>query len=262
MFDEINKLYITQNKTTKEVAALLGISLGSLKYLIGKYKITKTKNLASLPEEPTSEQQQIITGSLLGDGSLKGGSRFNWKFIKPQKSSRLEYLQWHFEKLGCFSCSIVSNNSFLKFKYYNGIEKISYSKRYSTHSHPYFTNLALNWYKNTNGSFVKNDKNTIIKIIPPDLKLTPLSLAVWYCDDGTNDVLRKCIKIYTNCFSQDECQFLIYRLENDLNIKSCSINWSNSQPTIYVPRRSYYDFIDIVSPNVTWDCFKYKTITQ
>jgi len=55
------------------------------------------------------------------------------------------------------------------------------------------------------------------KIVPRDLRLTPLVVAHWFAGDGTyntNGTLTFC----TNSFSADEVDFLIERLATDLNI--------------------------------------------
>lgn len=63
------------------------------------------------------------------------------------------------------------------------------------------------------------------KIIPKDLDISPLSLAIWFCNDGCLIVTKQstCIKIATNGFSKSDVEFLQRNLKDkyDLNIKLC-----------------------------------------
>lgn len=264
--ENLVSLYINEKKSSKEMAGILGITASSVKYYLKKFEITKLKDLTLLPPL-ISLQMELIIGSLLGDGSLCGYRKYpnvNWKFIKSQsknpigKPGRREYLDWHFKLLEGYSSSIGLNKNKLKFSFYKGNEKEVESWVYRTHSHPIFTELAKKWYlRDEKGNFVlKNNK--IIKIVPNDIKLTPLILAVWMCDDGVNSPKERKALLLTNCFTVKEVEFLVEILRKDLNIES-KIQLRNNQPQIYIPAKSYYDFIQIIKPYVIWDCFAYKT---
>ena len=59
-----------------------------------------------------------------------------------------------------------------------------------------------------------------IKIVPKDLKLTPIVLAYWIAGDGSWDRSRNAVKICTNGFTENEVKFLIDNLLRKLDISS------------------------------------------
>jgi hypothetical protein len=71
-----------------------------------------------------------------------------------------------------------------------------------------FTFYKKKWYPNGT------------KIVPSDLKLTPLICAIWFCDDGS--VIRKTenslqLQLATDGFSKEEVDFLAGLLRKELN---------------------------------------------
>lgn len=262
MKEILEKLYIQENKTREECAKILNMSFYSIRYNLHKYNIKKLKN-TNLPNM-TKEQLEIINGSLLGDGSLKNvrNTNNNCSFVKSQRIDRKEYLQWHFDKLIPYSSSISEKAVKLKFNYYSdrNLEKYSYSNYFITHHHSFFRDLSYKWYKNSNGIFeIKN--NQVIKIIPNDLELTPLSLSIWFCDDGCADKKLHNCTLSTNCFSFEEVDFLISLLKKNFNL-TCTMKTSRNQPIIFIPVNSYNDFMSIINPYMIWDCYKYKLDTN
>lgn len=217
----------------------------------------------------TKEQMELINGSLLGDASLVGGCNnpnHNWRFSKRQSKfdkdgvDKKNYMDWHFSFLGEYSSNLSDNkiknkyneNTTLKLDYY-------FSYDYVTYAHPIFTDLAKKWYKNDGqGNWDRNKNNKIIKIIPNDLKLTPLSLCIWLMDDGFCYPKDANAVLCTHGFTIDEVDFLTNKLKQDLNISAKRrIEW-RGYPIIYIGRKSYFDMIEMIKPHVYWDCFKYK----
>lgn len=94
------------------------------------------------------------------------------------------------------------------------------------------------------------------KIIPDEIELSPMTLANWYCGDGSN-TRYSCI-LYTNGFSEKGVQKLCSRLKSkyDLNAKMY-IN-SHKYPIIYIENKNDRDkFISIIKEFVP-KCFDYK----
>src|SRR5688500_17261752 len=115
----------------------------------------------------TQIQSEIIDGSLLGDGSITFTSSGKAVFSKKQKLSRREYLDWHCENIKPFSCKIYECDVKLN-------DKIYKQAFYYTKASMKFAELRNKWYPNG------------VKIVPSDISLTPLSLSIWYFDDGSN----------------------------------------------------------------------------
>ncbi len=114
------------------------------------------------------------------------------------------------------------------------------------------------WYlRDKNGNHILRNKKRI-KCLPRELKLTPLTVAVWYFDDGCILVKRRRCEISTNNFTYDECERLVDLLKG-LGISACSVGTSvrpdkRRQPLVKVYPSSFIDFIDMVKPYYTFDC--------
>jgi ribosome-binding protein aMBF1 (putative translation factor) len=121
-----------------------------------------------------------------------------------------------------------------------------------------WTELGKKWYTTelVNGR--------IKKIIPGDLKLTPLSLAVWYMDDGVNSSKDAQAKLCTNGFNNEEVIFLSEIMKRDLGIEGvkCRVKKHKEQFVIRINRKQYFEFIEMIKPEVKWDCFQYKLDTS
>lgn len=232
------------------------------------------KKHAELPEF-TKYQLQIINGSLLGDASLTQSERKptnNWRFCKQQSIKdkdgvdKLDYLTWHHDQLFPYSTKIGIKASNKKPTRVRGkiVNEIlngdpSHSYCFYTHAHPNWTKLAEKWYKRDIFGNYLYKNNKIIKIIPTDLILSSLVLAIWFMDDGILDSKNGRAIVCTNCFSESECQFLVSRLFEDLKIIS-KVSYKDGYPIIYIGVNHYKRLIEIIEPHIEWECYKYKHI--
>ena len=132
-----------------------------------------------LDVSPTPEQEQIIFGSLLGDGFLhhpnRGGHNMSSALKMTHSGKQREYLEWKHSILSNFAYPIHSFSRKEKrggsWAASNGSEVVYFNCA----SHPYFTDLWERWYINGHRIFsLDNVQN-----------LNWLGLAVWYMDDGT-----------------------------------------------------------------------------
>jgi len=122
----------------------------------------------------TQEQKSIIIGSLLGDEYLRIVPRRRNAFIEINHSiSEKDYVNWKYQKLK----NLVKSPP--KARKGKG-KRIAY--RFFSRQHPEITKLYQNFYRDG-------------KKIVPNLELDPLTIAVWFMDDGS-----KCGKdYYLNC---------------------------------------------------------------
>lgn len=116
-------------------------------------------------------QKSFLIGTLLGDGYVRRIKGRRDAFLEVNHSiTQKEYVEWKYGLLRNLTRSRP------KIKKGNG-KRIAY--RFFTKQHPEFTKIM--------DLFYKNRKKCI-----PDLKLDPMSLAVWFMDDGSrcskNDV--------------------------------------------------------------------------
>ena len=130
----------------------------------------------------TQLQKSFLIGTLLGDGYIRQIKGRRNAFLEVNHSiTQKEYVEWKYKILK----NLVRSGP--KSRYGNGA-RIAY--RFFTKQHPEFTKMMDLFYK---------DKKKCI----PDLVLDPISLAVWYMDDGS-----RCSKdnVYLNTqqFSKDD----------------------------------------------------------
>lgn len=75
------------------------------------------------------------------------------------------------------------------------------------------------------------------KIIPRDVVLTPLSVALWFCGDGTGDRSTGTLSFCTNGFTRPDVEFLGARLGDVIGIHTTTTP-SETQPILRVCRRN------------------------
>lgn len=175
--------------------------------------------------------KQVMTGTLLGDRSLvkkyEGGGTY-YKFAQSIKHS--DYLYHIFDLFK--ACGYVNmdkpseGTSVLKG---GGVHKWL---QFTTKSYSEWNSLKAEWYVNN------------IKVIPANIKLTPVRLAYWFMDDGGWN--GKAIHLATNSFTREDTLRLMDILKTQYNLK-CSLH---SRNRIYIWARSCPEFISIVKPYI------------
>lgn len=113
----------------------------------------------------TQTQKSIIVGSILGDGYLRVIKGRRNAFLEINHSiKQKKYVDWKYDQLK----SIVKSPP--KSRKGNG-GRVAY--RFYTEQHPELTELFKNFYQNGK------------KIIPGNLRLNSMILAIWFMDDGS-----------------------------------------------------------------------------
>lgn len=188
---------------------------------------------------------QVALGSILGDGYLT-------PLTKRAESSRLwlkysdktfAYLEWMRKKLAPFGVGEIK-------------EKKGYRQHYFLTSQSDFLGVLRKWFY--------SDGHT--KNIPENIKelfVHPISLAVWYMDDGTLDLRRKYHwnpMMSTYCFSFDDHVRLTEVLAENFGIRSsvtrCTMR-GKLYYRLYIVSESVSRFMSIVKPYIH-SCFRYK----
>lgn len=144
----------------------------------------------------TQLQKSFLIGTLLGDGYLRQIKGRRNAFLEVNHSiTQKEYVEWKYKILKNLT------RSGPKSRKGNGT-RIAY--RFFTKQHPEFTKMMELFYK---------DKKKCI----PDLILDPISLAVWYMDDGS-----RCSKdnVYLNTqqFSKND-QYKLLKILDQIGLK-------------------------------------------
>ena len=188
---------------------------------------------------------KVVIGSILGDGSLKGFSKKAQasQIYVSQHSDKLPYLEWLHSKLE------------------EGFEMNSIKPKKGYRQH-YFMSKPDKVLGSLKKKFYQNDK----KVIPFDmveLLKEPISLAVWYMDDGTLDKRSKYhfnASVATYGFSFEGCSILTEVLEKNFGIVA-SVNRSKMRekiyPRLYIKSESMERFVSLVKPFIH-PVFNYK----
>jgi len=134
----------------------------------GYSRIDSTDFAYALVTEPNVYQEQVIMGSLLGDGCLISdikGDSVSTRFQSGHCAKQKEYTGAISKVLGCF----LNKNSYYK----SGFGSVMYGL--ASHAFPFLKSIYLQEYVNGKKCFSKSFAD----------KLQPLALAIWYMDDGS-----------------------------------------------------------------------------
>jgi LAGLIDADG DNA endonuclease family len=174
-----------------------------------KYRIHGDPNysLAGIPSILTEQQNNLIIGSMLGDGHLRRKKeKHNTALNIARCQADYQYLEWEAK---------IVDNLFADVR----IAKREYCdhRTGNTYYGCYFTTRALVVLNEYHTAWYKNK----VKIVPNDLKLNAEIIAIWFCDDGTittsSSDNRLKMSFATNSFTKDEVYFLRDLLDDRYN---------------------------------------------
>lgn len=134
-------------------------------------------------------QDELIIGSLLGDGAIrKLGNTYQYRETYGEQQS--DYLMW---KSKFFTKTTIGPHK------QGGLYLESF--------------LSEQLKKYRDGFYGQENKN---HLVPRNIKLTPLIMAVWYMDDGGFcGNYQNAIELYTNNFPEADVNFLVSLLQNE-----------------------------------------------
>lgn len=145
-------------------------------------------------------QEQIIRGSIMGDGSIQPKKPIDGKFITQSlhishKLSQLEYIQWKKSKLGYLGYGME-----IKKHQQNNYSNNKYCYVFGTHRS---NNISRISYE------IDNDSITPISYEFLQ-KMNSLGLAIWYMDDGSLNKSNKTWRanIHTEAFGYEENEII------------------------------------------------------
>jgi len=189
------------------------------------------------PNVLSSTQKEIILGSMLGDGCMFLNNSENPYFYIARKLDDYNYLNDQFQFFKDFC-------NYDELKVYHIDDKRTgktyHQCKFVTRSSSVFKDIYHAWYPEG------------IKIIPRNIKLTPLVCATWFFDDGCVTIHpitnRLRLKLSTNGFSKDDNEFLISKLKIITN-EHFSLNKSNN--SIYSSDAGTKAFIKYIENHIT-----------
>ena len=139
-------------------------------------------------------QKSLIEGCLLGDGYMR--CKTNAHLEVNHSIHQKEYVDWKYQHLREFILTPP------KARQGNG-RRIGY--RFFTRSLPIFTDYFHRYYKNG------------VKVIPKDVCLNPMTIAVWFMDDGSKS--QNSMYLNTQKYTSDEQEYLMSVLKSQYNLQ-------------------------------------------
>ena len=186
----------------------------------------------------SNEAKQWINGELLSDGCLYSQSKWSARFIYTSKHE--EYILHISDTLNSFGIKQCGKIHKIYHKKYN-----CYSYHYVSLTYEELLPIRKLWYPNGK------------KIIPRNLKLTPVVLLQEHIGDGClkhpKDG-RPYIKLYTNGFLIEDVERLVEEL-NKLGFKSTRLPSNNS---IRISSYSTKEFLKYIGNKSPTKCYDYK----
>ena len=169
----------------------------------------------------TERQVSILSGKLLGDGTLRRKTNTLLEINHSYKQK--DYVFWLYNEFREF----VNTPPHLRV---SGVNRLSYR----------FTTISLSDLNRYYALFYQNG----YKVVPKSLRLDPLMLAVWFMDDGSRS--RSSVYFNTQQFSLEDQMFQI-KLLSDLELKA-SLNKDKCYYRIRLSSDSMSTFVSLVEP--------------
>jgi recombination protein RecA len=178
----------------------------------------------------TETQQSIVIGSLLGDGAMR--CKANALLEINHCLEQQEYVDWKYRSLA----DLVSTPP--KARRGNGSR---WAYRFTTRSLPSLTPYFRSFYEEGR------------KLVPA-VSITPLSLAVWFMDDGSKT--HRALYLNTQQFNLASQGRLVELLQDQWNIKS-TLNRDKTYFRLRIAVESVSRFKSLVDPYLL-PMFRYK----
>ena len=241
--DWLNQKYWNEELLPYQIAKLCNCSRISIQYWLKKLNIkTRSRGLSVHLARAnhchlSDEAKQWIDGELLGDGYLRSKSGYSASFQYVSKYKEyINYISDILESFGIKQCGKINK------EYYKKLN--CYDYRYHSLSYVELLPIRKRWYPNQK------------KIIPRDLKLTPLVLRQEMIGDGYlahPEDSRPHIQLATNGFISKDVEWLVSQL-NKLGFKSTRKPFDNS---IRISTYSTKDFLEYIGESPV-KCYQYK----
>jgi hypothetical protein len=184
----------------------------------------------------TTIERSIILGSILGDGYIRIIPNRSDAFLEINHSLKAkDYVDYKYNALQRICVSAPKERE-------SNDGRKAY--RFFTKQHPEITDLQKQFYVNNH------------KVIPRDIVIDPLSLAIWYMDDGSKS-RDSDIYLNTQQFSVQDQMILLHKLR-ELGINA-RLNKDKKYYRIRILKESIPHFMRIIQPHVV-DLMKYKLV--
>ena len=236
--------YINEKLSTRQIAKLCNANQCTIWKWLHKYNIlvrssSESIHLAKANHCDLSQEAiEWINGELLGDGCLKLVSQYSARFTYGSKYP--EYIRYVKYTLKSFGIEEIG-----KIEEYYDKRFGCYSYNCCSRSYVELLKIYKQWYPEGK------------KIIPKNLKLTPLTLRQHYIGDGyLNKIGNSSIQLCTYGFTKLDVKNLLNKIIK-LGIKA-KVTTRNA---IRIPSYSVKDFLNYIG-DCPVECYKYKWRTM
>lgn len=181
------------------------------------------------------QQRAILVGLLLGDGHLETQNKGRTFRLKVEHSlNQKYYVDWLYHQFK----KLVLTKPQIKKQQINGV----------TYEKYWFSTISIGAFRFYGQQFYPKGKKVVPKTIA---KLaTPLSLAIWFMDDGSlKSSLHKARIINTQGFSELDLEVLQEMLNSKFGI-STTLRKQQEGKQIYIPAVETEKFINLIKPFV------------
>lgn len=173
----------------------------------------------------SKKDKAIILGLILGDGYLQKTGKKNARLRLEHSDKQKEYLLW---KIKLLPRLFLGRPNYLERKHPKTKRTYKYW-RHQSNATPYLGSLRKLFYPNNK------------KIIPDNLSLLvkdPITLAIWYMDDGYYCERDKTAHIYLGRVSKQEAEIVSKMIFHNFNIKNKVVDKKHKGFVIYFPNKS------------------------
>jgi len=250
--NETIRLYCEQSYTLRQIAEIFNCSRSVIsRFLIRngiELKRYKREYASFYKQSLTDLQKDLVYGSLLGDGG-DGGVYMHHdginscRYMETHALSQYEYLVWKKNILQNFitkDIRIVCNKN---------------TKTYGNKPTCVLSTVLHRDFVQIRNMFYPNNKKII-----PYFKLTPLSFAAWFYDDGSvsrNGSNSWFATLHTEGFSMSDVEVGREMLRDSFGLETYIINVRNNRKIIRFNNQNYRKICEIIRQH-TIPCMAYK----
>ena len=213
--------------TTGEISKQIGIDSRRVSDILKKQGLKSNSKNENIKPKNTI-QEQIILGSIIGDGCLfrsGKGEKCNYRLNVAHSLKQKQYMEFKYNSIK----DMINSKLFIKKQFHNKAKKEYTCISFQSVACPYYTELYNIWYKEGK------------KIIPKEIsQLDELGLAIKFFDDGYKE---------HNGLAISMCDYDEESINNFMKILYKKFNIStnlHSNKNIYIPAKEKNSFKDIV----------------
>lgn len=191
-------------------------------------------------EDLTKRQKAILIGKILGDGTLEKNGNYS-RLRVCQGYKQREYVYWLYKEFKNFA---TKKPRLVKLSSYR---KASDQFRFDTYSLSIFDKYRKLFY---------NNRKKIIPVSIYKILNDPISLAVWYMDDGYKRTDNSGLYLCSFSFTNKENLILKDCLFDNFGLEA-NIHFAGKYARLHIPSRSIRKFVNYISQYLV-KCMFYK----